>query len=264
MVQERTQIPDEQTKLIYDELSEKVYQVQPETRADAIAAFASAAYLLVMLGLFFWQLFDVWIGQFTLARWVGYDTNSIASPTFRLVAYTFIGGGLGGIVNGIRSILFWHCEKYVFGVRFIWKYITAPWIGTTLALFTYALIHSGIAVFGGDISTNATSSRQMLAMFATGVLAGYGSREAFIWLDAQVKKIFKVASGLKVPDLTGKTKDEAEGSLRALNLSLGKVLEEPREDESMVGKIISQSPLPESPIMSGGKIDVTIGIKKTP
>lgn len=46
-----------------------------------------------------------------------------------------IGGGLGGTVNGIRSFLFWHCERIAFGRQFVCKYVTAPRVGATLALF---------------------------------------------------------------------------------------------------------------------------------
>jgi hypothetical protein len=102
-------------------------EVHPEMKGDMVMAFISAVYLLIMLGVFFWQLFDIWVGQFSLFHWIGYQNDPVlASTTFRSVAFTFIGGALGGIVNGIRSILFWHCEKKVFGRRFIWKKISAP------------------------------------------------------------------------------------------------------------------------------------------
>lgn len=263
MVEEKNRLREEQPKYIYDKFSGEVYEVHTEKKSDEIVAFISAVYLLVILALFLWQLFDIGIGQFTLAGWIGYDSSGFSDTTnFNLIAYTFIGGGLGGIVSGLRSLLFWHSEKYVFSRRFIWKYIASPWIGTVLALFTYALIRSGVAAFGAEISTNAGVSSQTLAMFAIGALAGYGSREVFVWLDAQVKKIFKVASQPMVPELTGKTKDEAEGLLNTLNLILGNVSVQPVDDEAMVGKIINQSPLPESPIMRGGKVHITIATKK--
>jgi len=121
-----------------------------------------------------------------------------------------IGGGLGGTVNGIRSFLFWHCERIAFGRQFVCKYVTAPRVGATLALFVCALIRGGIVVFGGDITADAASIRHMLSFFAIGVLAGYGSHDVFIRVDAQVSRLFRVATGKKVPILIRKTKEEAQ------------------------------------------------------
>lgn len=249
---------------VRDESTGIVYELHPEKGLDTSFAIISILYLLFMLAFFFWQLFDVWIGQYSLARLVGYeDIGRLTSPSFRLVAFTFIGGGLGGIINGIRSIIGWHSERSAFGRRFVWKYIVAPWIGTTLALFAFALVRSGMAILGGDFQADAANIKQTLSMFAIGVLSGYGSREVFIWLDAQVKRIFKVAAEVKVPDLSHKTKDEAEEILKAANLKLGKVSEEPTEDESKVGKVISQTPLRDMSIGGGGTVDIAIAVKKT-
>jgi hypothetical protein len=253
---------EDKDKVVCDPDSHKTYQAHHEKRFDIATAIISISYLLVMLAFFFWQLFEVWIGRFTLGDWLGYSPSSLfASPTFKIVAYTFIGGGLGGIVNGIRSVLFWHCEEEAFGRRFIWKYISSPWVGTTLALFVYALVRSGVAVLGGGGGTEATGTRQVLAMFAIGVLAGYGSHDVFSWLDAQVTRIFKPETG-KVPNLIGKTEKEAEDALRALDLKLGKVTREVSTDDSKVGKIINQKPAADSTIGPGGKINVTIATKK--
>jgi hypothetical protein len=248
---------------VRDEATGIVYEVHPEKGVDTSFAVLSIFYLLLMLAFFFWQLFDVWIGQYSLAKLVGYkDIGRLTSPSFRLVAFTFIGGGLGGVINGIRSIIGWHSERSAFGRRFLWKYVVAPWIGTTLALFAFALIRSGIAIVGGDLQTDAANIRQILSMFAIGVLSGYGSREVFIWLDAQVKRIFKVTPETKVPDLTHKTKEEVEEILKAASLKLGKISEEPTEDESIVGKVISQTPVQDTSIAGGGTVDITIAIKK--
>ena len=252
----------EKKETVIDPQTGVAIPVQPEKRIDMVMAFISAAYLLIMLGFFFWQLFDIWVGQFSLIHWIGYENDTVlASASFRSVAFTFIGGALGGIVNGTRSILFWHCEKKVFGRRFIWKYVTAPWIGCSLALFAYAFIRSGVAVFGGGIPAGGTGTGQTLALFTIGVLAGYGSREFFVWLDAQVKKIFSVAS-LKVPNLIGKSKEDAEALLGTMNLSLGNVSEEKTEDSLLVGTVLRQAPAADEKISSGGRVDITIAVKK--
>jgi hypothetical protein len=247
-----------------DKATGMVYELRPEEWADSILAVISILYLLMMLAFFFWQLFDLWTGKHWFVQWIGYkDTERLINPSFRLVAYTFIGGGLGGVINGLRSFIGWHSERSAFNRRFVWKYIVDPWIGTTLALFAFALVRSGLAVLGGDFQPDVANARQTLSMFALGVLSGYGSREVFVWLDAQVTKLFKVSPQTKVPDLLHKTKEEAEKILEAANLKLGKVAEEPSEDEGMVGKVVGQDPLRDASIACGGTVDITVAVKKT-
>ena len=248
---------------IRNEQTGNVYEFMPEKKLDTAAAIISVLYLLFMLAFFFWQLFDIWVKKYTLLRLSGYESiEPLSSPCFQLAVYTFIGGGLGGIVNGIRSSLYWHCERIAFGRQFVWKYITAPWVGATLALFVYALIRGGIGVFGAVITTNGISIREILSFFAVGALAGYGSRDVFIWLDAQVSRLFKVASAAKVPILIGKTKEEAQNILKTANLELGEVSEEPHEEEAKVGTVIKQKPLPGLRIAAGESVDITIAVKK--
>ncbi len=245
-----------------------IFKLRKEERPDAITAMWSGIYLLLMLALFFWLLFDTWMGQHTLARILGYTAvERLNVPTFRLLAYTLIGGALGGIVNGIRSLLFWHSDQQAFSRRFAWKYITYPFLGTTLALFVYAIIRSGMAAFGGDFAAQATGTSQSFSALVVGALAGYGSRQVFIWLDARVKDLFKTTTPdepgeVQVPDLTDKTKKEAEDVLKARNLKGGNVSEEATADADKEGKVIKQTPGPDSSLASGGAVDITIGVKK--
>lgn len=252
---------------VRDEQTGEVFKLHPEGSKDSAAATASAVYLLLMLALFFWLLFDIWIGRYSLARWLGYqDTiGHLNGPTFRLMAYTIIGGGLGGIVNGIRSLLFWHGDLQAFGGRYLWKYVNNPWLGATLALFVYAIIRSGIAVFGGDSSTQAAGTSQSLSTLAVGVLAGYGSRQVFIWLDVQVNKLFKVtpAAQASVPDLLGKTRQEAEDILKDLKIVVGNVTEEvPADPTVQEGTVIKQNPVPHSSMPKDGAVNFTIASRK--
>jgi serine/threonine-protein kinase len=99
-------------------------------------------------------------------------------------------------------------------------------------------------------------------MFALGILSGYGSREVFVWLDAQVTRIFKVSPQTKVPDLLHKTKEEAEKILKASNLRLGQIAEEPSEDQEMIGKVVGQDPLRDASIACGGTVGITVAVKK--
>ena len=262
-------IPQEKpVQYAQDDQTGKVFELKGETRLDFWAAVASMLYLLAMLGFFLWLLFDVWFGQFSAATLLGYKDpvgfgRLSSSPTFHLLAYTLIGGGLGGAVNGIRSLLIWHSERKSFGIRFIWKYIAAPWLGAILALFVYAIIRSGIAVFGSDNTVTATNIVQSLSTLGIGALSGYGSRQVFIWLDAQVNKLFKITTDeTVVPDLSGKTHQEAEEILKTAKLNPGTVTEEATGDDKFINFIIKQNPKPETNVAVGTAVDFTIAIKK--
>jgi hypothetical protein len=228
-----------------------------EAKRNQRAAILCLLYLLLALFFFSWLLFDTWIKRYTLPRLVGYNLTSSDGPTFHLIVYTMIGGSIGGIVNAIRSCLLYY---HGFDRQYVWKYITAPWMGATLALLVYALIHSSVTVFSGTTTTGNTSTAQALSNFAAGALAGYGSKDAFIWLDDRVHRIFRVTQ--LVPDVKGKTEESAISRLHAANLELGKVTKEPHEDENQVGTVIDQAPAPEAPIDRGEPVDITVATKK--
>jgi len=220
----------------------------PHTRA----AIFCLLYLLLLLVLFSWQLFDTWIERHSLLRGLHYDLTRLNTSGFRLIAFTVIGGGLGGIVNGIRSVLN-YCDG--FHQRYAWKYLFAPWMGATLALFVYALLRSSIVIFGGSANAGDVSTAQVLSNFAAGALAGYGSKDVFIWLDANVHKIFRVAE--RVPDVTGKPQEAAISRLHSANLELGEV-SKVHQDDKRAGTVIDQSPPPEAPIDRGESVDIAV------
>jgi hypothetical protein len=231
-----------------------------DDRLDRLTATLSMLYLLLALAFLSWLLFDTWIERNTfLSGLFRYDPTHerLNSSAFHLIAYTIIGGGLGGVVNGIRSCLIYY---HGFGRRYIWKYITAPWMGATLALIVYALIHSSIAVLGG-VTTPAVGTFQVLSNFAAGALAGYGSKDVFIWLDAQVHKLFKVTE--QVPQLKGKTEEAAASRLHSANLEVGSVTKVPHKDEDKVGTVIEQAPSADVPIDRGDPVDITVATKQT-
>ncbi len=62
-----------------------------------------------------------------------------------------------------------------------------------------------------------------------------------------------------VPDLYGRSSDEAKSLLEAKNLVLGKVSEGETTDKSLEGKVISQSIPKGTSVEVGTKIDITIG-----
>ena len=92
-------------------------------------------------------------------------------------------------MNGLRSGLRYH---QTFDRRHAWKYVCAPWMGATLALFVYALLRSSISVLGGNPGGTPGNS-QVLSNFSVGALVGYGSKDVFVWLDNKVTKFFQVA-----------------------------------------------------------------------
>lgn len=254
-------------KVAVDDQTGKVYEIVPEKQADTNAARFSLLYLLLMMLFFFWLLFDTWIRQYSLANLLRYpDIQLLSNPSFRLAVYAFIGGALGAIVNGIRSVLIWHAERSAFGSRFVWKYITAPFLGAALALFTYALIRGGVAVLGGDTTQTAPNLVQTLTTFGVGVLAGYGAQKVFVWLDAQVSRIFQVPPSptVSVPSLTGKTREEAEELLKASNLKLGEVSQEDQDDAAQAGKVIRQTPQSATEVASGALVNITLARLKAP
>ena len=235
-------------------------KAKEEAKLNRIVAIISILYLLLSLAFFSWLLFDVWIGQHTLPAKFGYVSARLGDSTYRLVIFTVIGGALGGIVNGVRSCLLYYKG---FDRQYVWKYITAPWMGATLALLVYALIRSSVAVFGGGMTADntAVSSAQVLSNFAAGALAGYGSKDVFIWLDAQVHRIFQVPE--QVPDVKGKTEEAAVSRLHSANLELGEVTKVPHEDKKLIGTVIDQAPAPEAPIDRGESVDIIVATNKS-
>jgi hypothetical protein len=220
---------------------------------DRRTAVRCIIYLLFMLGFFGWLLFDCWIGNHAVARILRYDLARLDNSGFRLVAFTVIAGGLGGAVNGIRSIHN-YCES--FNHKHLWKYISAPWMGSTLALLVYALLRSSIAVLGGNVSSDSVGNTQVLANFAAGALAGYGSKDVFIWLDDKVHKIFQVTE--KVPNVTGKPQEVAVSRLQAANLELGEVSRVQQRNGKPAGIVIDQAPPPEASIDRGQSVDISV------
>ena len=252
-----------------DEQTGKQFEVVPEKGWDTGWAIVSFTYLSVALGFFLWLLLDTWLRKNTVfIRWLGYSSIEphLLKPIFRSFAYSFIGGALGGVIAGYRSCIFWHSEQQAFGARFIWRYLFFPWLGGTLALFVYAILGSGIAVVGGNVSFGATN---MLLALAIGSLVGYGSPQVVKWLDSQVNKLFKVtpvpdvpASNLPaakktVPDLAGLTEQEAKAKLTAVGLTFG-IATKNSGTGHQTGKIFDQEPGAGAQAAAGTSVNVTI------
>jgi hypothetical protein len=226
-------------------------------KRDRTAAVICILYLMSLLAAFSWLLFDTWIGNYFLLRALRYDLVALDKTSFRVVAFTVIAGGLGGIINGLRSTLNYYNG---FNQRYAWKYLTAPWMGVTLALFVYALIRSSIVAFGGSANTTNVETPQILTNFAAGALAGYGSKDVLVWLDAAVHRIFQIQE--KVPDFTGKSQGAAISRLQAANLELGEISRVAPRNGKAAGTVVGQSPLPQAPIDCGEAVDLSVAVSK--
>ena len=161
------------------------------------AARVTGAYLVISSAVWLWILFDVWSNNNYLIRDIaslfGASTKEVVgSPSFRLVAYTLIGGAMGGVINGFRSFIFWHCEHNAFGLRFVWKHFIFPIQGALLGLIIFALLRSSVSVLDGVTTSDSSNSAQALAFFGISALAGYGAHSVFRWLDYKVSQIFKI------------------------------------------------------------------------
>ncbi len=73
----------------------------------------------------------------------------------------------------------------------------------------------------------------------------------------------QAAPKIQVPDLNGKTPDEARAQLQPLGLALNPTIaEEEVEDDAQVGKIIAQDPTSGTSVSKGTQIRVTVGKAK--
>ncbi|MHC4086223.1 MAG: hypothetical protein ACYSU5_13585 [Planctomycetota bacterium] len=181
------------SQIFVDEKTGNVYNLVPEKSWDIAAATFSIIYLVVMLGVFSVLLFAILSNQYLQED----------NPIYKLMAYTVIGGGLGGIINGIRSL------------RYIWKYITLPLLGAVLAAMVYAFFRSGFVAFGGNFAPDDNFANQTFGAFSIGALSGYGSHRVLKWLEEQVNKLFKLTAtvGINASDLKDKTEEETKALL---------------------------------------------------
>ena len=250
-----------QKRIVVDPQTEQAFVLLNERWFDIVAAWVSIGYSLAAIGYLGYLLLDTWTGEYSAWFMKGYleKLKSQDPSVFRLVVYTAIGGGMGAAVNNIRSFVHWHAELKAFGWRFVWKYLSMPPLGATLAVIVYAIIQGGIAVFTG--TTGGSGPMSSFSAWATGALAGYGSHKVFIWLDDKVSTMFKVdLNKVDVPDVSGKTREEAEKTLKNSNLVLGEVSEERTSDEQKVGKVIDQTPAAGTKAAPDSKVAITIGI----
>jgi beta-lactam-binding protein with PASTA domain len=97
-----------------------------------------------------------------------------------------------------------------------------------------------------------------MANFTAGALAGFGSKDVFIWLDDKVHKIFQVTE--KVPNVKGKPQELALSRLQAANLELGEVSKVQKSNGKRAGTVMAQSPPPNTPIDRGQSVDLAVAV----
>ena len=176
-------------RIVIDQQTGQPFAVNDERWFDVLAAWISALYSLAAIAYLAWVVLDTWSGEYK--NWPASLTNQlnikISATVFKLIVYTAVGGGMGAAVSNLRSFVSWHAERKGFGWRFVWKYISLPPLGATLAVLVYGILQGGMAVFnGGNVGGTGTTVTSLSA-WATGTLAGYGSHKVFIWLDEKVK-----------------------------------------------------------------------------
>jgi hypothetical protein len=263
---------DAQTRpeFVKDEQTGHLFKVKPETGFAVIVAAISATYLIAALLFLLWLLFDTWSGRDVLLVRMGYDKAVLAAGSFRLLAYVAIGGGIGGAVDGLRAIIFWHAEKKGYGPRFIWRDLALPPMGAAVGLIAYAIVRGGVGLLSGDVSLDPKSGTPVMAAFAVGTLAGFSALQAFRWFDWQANKIFgtTTASQISVPELTGLSVDEAATVLKAQNLTLGAqahVQGVPEDQSAAKDYVVSwQSPESGKQVDVQSAVNVTLGPKMKP
>jgi hypothetical protein len=265
---EEVRIMSKAPERVTDEQTGQSYEINPESKLDVVSAWISGAYSLGSIAFLAWLLLDIWSGEYSFSFLKPYKAMLVpveggSAPlldpkVFKLVAYTAIGGGMGAAVNNIRGFIQWHAERKAFGWRFIWKYLALPPIGATLAVLVYGIIQGGIAVFNGG--TIATSGITAFSAWATGTLAGYGSHKVFIWLDDKVNSLFKVeAKQVTVPDVSGKSLDDAKKVLINSKLAVGDTTDAETRNTQQIGKVIGQSPAAGTEIACDSKVSIVVG-----
>lgn len=231
---------------------------------DEGAAVVSILYLHASFLIALWFLFDTWIGGHTIPAALGYSQQRLQSADYLTVVSAIVGGSIGGVINGLRSALHY---SHSFDHRYMWKYIAAPWMGAALSLLAYALMTTTAAVLGGDIASGAavpieaSATPQLLSNFAIGALAGYGSKDAFVWLDAQVHKLFAVPQ--PVPNVEGRPAAVALSRIEAENLAVGAVAAVPASAVP-AGTVLNQEPAPGTPASRGDSVDITVAVDPRP
>src|SRR5689334_17647567 len=254
--------PVKPVEKVTDQQTGKVFKKLPEQWYDIASAWFSAIYSLAVIAYLGFLVLDMRSPNAVSSpdTLTAQLTNLLKGPLSKVILYTAIGGAVGAAVNNLRSFVAWHAEEKAFGWRFIWKYVAMPPLGGTLAVLVYGILQGGMAVINGGTNPNPDNPLTSLSAWATGTLAGYGSSKVFIWLDDKVNTLFKIdKKQVAVPDVKGKSLEEAKQMLSNAQFHVGKVSEH-ETCGNKVGKVIAQTPEAEIQLDCGSSLDLTVGI----
>jgi len=245
-------------RVVRDDQTGIPYEVEPESPLATLAAAIAALYLLCTLVFGGWLLLDVWSGQNRFLIRLGSLQAPLASATFRMMAFVAIGGALGGTVDGIRSVISWHCQYKGYGARFIVKDLMLPPLGGIVGLAVYVTVKGGAGLFNGDFSLEPKGGSAHVAAFAVAFLGGFSSLQVFRWLDAQANKIFNVApdntkATTLVPRLITMDLAQAHKALADRQLVLGVITP---GNPPATAKVVSQAPEEGTIVDSKSAVDL--------
>ncbi len=184
-------------KPVKDEQTGVLFQPEEEGVCAWVCANLSYLYLIGALLFLLWVLVTTWLDRvpFLVSIFGGQYAERFKSPNFQLFAYAAIGGSIGAIVSGIRSVYVWHLERRAFGARFILRDLACPVLGAILAIAVYALGKLGFGVINGDIPRTGTRINEVLRAFSVGLLVGYSWHKVFVWLDDLANRILRTKKG---------------------------------------------------------------------
>ncbi len=141
------------------ELNLRLNQKGWKWRAVHIWAIPAFFYYAIMMALFLY--IQLWHGSLI-------DAFEIGIIPFQIFLYGFI----GGLIRGIWWLIF-KVENRSFRPQFFLPYITGPWMGALLAVFSYALIKAGLLVITSTDGQSTPLTDDTYGIIALVILAGF-------------------------------------------------------------------------------------------
>jgi hypothetical protein len=132
---------------------------------------------------------DCWVlGQTTLKAALGLPADHLLPEIFVSAVFAVLGAVLGAGALDLVSFHRYVAVKRDFQAPHVWGYFFAPWLAAVLGLIVFALVRSGLLVFGGGPSGESPSDVSNLGYLAVGFLSGFG------WFQA-TERIREIVSG---------------------------------------------------------------------
>ncbi len=187
------------------------------TKLEITVAGLLVVYLLAVLLLGLWLIWDIFIGRFTWFQGMltalpvieGTDIKSI----FGLLLLVASSGWMGGAIAAMNSLMGHYAatvenedpkaqEKNRFHLEWGGRWFWGPWIGAGLSVIVLALVRSGVLVFASSPADAGTISiTEKFATIGLGGLVGLGSKDVVDKL-IQTLKTWLRSEELPVGELT--------------------------------------------------------------